>query len=48
MSCRSKYTLDWPVKFLRDPAVGHITENIPAAVQFFVSERDQGNWTVGS
>lgn len=30
------------------PWVGHIMENIPATVQFFVSERDQGSWTVGS
>ena len=28
--------------------VGHIMENIPATIQFFVSERDQGSWTVGS
>jgi hypothetical protein len=29
--------LDWPVKFRRGPSVGHIRENIPATVQFFVS-----------
>ena len=44
----SKNTLDWPVRFRCDPWVGHSSENIPATVQFFDSERDHGSWTVGS
>ena len=48
ISCRSKYTLASLVKFRRAPSVGHMRENIPAAVQLLVSARDQGSWTVGS
>jgi len=36
------------VRFRRDPSVGHIRENMPATVQFFDSECDQGSWMVGS
>ena len=34
--------------FTVEASVGHITENIPAAVQFVASARDQGSCTVGS